>query len=78
MKIIALVLMLLFLAACAAPAVDYEPTTETTEYITTTEQPTTTEEPTTAEPREWPGVPQAYWAILDNPPFLVGVSLGMH
>jgi len=63
-KIISLALVLLLLAACAAPAVD-EPAT--TEYITTTEQPTTTEEPTTAEPREWPGVPQAYWAILDNP-----------
>ncbi|MCL2531071.1 MAG: hypothetical protein FWE40_02800 [Oscillospiraceae bacterium] len=66
-KIIVLVLVLLLLAACAAPAVEYdEPTTETTEYITTTEMPTTTEEPTTVEPREWPGVPQAYWAILDS------------
>jgi len=66
MKIVVLVLVLLFLIGCAAPAVE-EPATETTEYITITEQPTTTEEPTTAAPREWPGVPQAYWAILNEP-----------
>ncbi|MCL2445623.1 MAG: hypothetical protein FWD06_02510 [Oscillospiraceae bacterium] len=58
---------LLFLLACgvAEPVgADANPP-ELTE--TTTEMPTTTEEPTTAEPREWPGVPQAYWAILDEP-----------
>ncbi|MCL2195922.1 MAG: hypothetical protein FWB76_08240 [Oscillospiraceae bacterium] len=49
--------------ADANPPEVYATTEAATEYITTTE------EPTTAAPREWPGVPQAYWEILDNPPF---------
>ncbi|MCL2194516.1 MAG: hypothetical protein FWB76_00995 [Oscillospiraceae bacterium] len=58
-KLCALLCVLVLLGACASPAlVNDEPTTE---------QATTTEPPTTAAPtREWPGVPQAYWAILEN------------
>lgn len=62
------VAMLMLLVGCgvASPAGADATLIETTEYVTTTTEETT-EEPATAEPREWPGVPQAYWAILDNP-----------
>ncbi|MCL2194633.1 MAG: hypothetical protein FWB76_01645 [Oscillospiraceae bacterium] len=69
-RMIGLALGLLVLAGCGRmatlPVVD-EPATETTEYITTTTEATTTEESTTAVPREWPGVPHAYWEILNSP-----------
>jgi len=65
-KLLALLFALALLGACAAPAlVDYA--AETTEQ-TTTAEPTTMAAPT----REWPGVPQAYWAVLDT--FLYEVS----
>jgi hypothetical protein len=51
-RLIALLCILVLLGACAAPAV-------VEEKITTTQPPTTT-----TMPREWPGVPQGYWAIL--------------
>ncbi|MCL2531069.1 MAG: hypothetical protein FWE40_02790 [Oscillospiraceae bacterium] len=64
-RLIGLVLALLLLAGCGRmatfPVVDTWVPPETTEHITTTT------EATTAAPREWLGVPQAYWAILDSP-----------
>jgi len=55
-KILALLLALVLLGACAAPAMVEDESAVTTEEITTT-PPT---------PREWLGVPQAYWTVLDN------------
>jgi len=60
-KLFALLLTLVLLGACAAPVVVDEPAVAT-EEITTTEAVATT----LPAPREWPGVPQAYWAVLDE------------
>jgi len=54
-KLLAVLLVLVLLGACAAPVVVVEPTATTEEIATTL-----------PAPREWPDVPQAYWAVLDN------------
>jgi len=58
-KLIATLLVLvLLLAACGAPVAEQiEPATQ---------EITTTEPTTTLVPREWSGVPQAYWAVLNT------------
>jgi len=54
-RLIALLFALALLGACAAPAM-------------VENDPTTTEQATTAAPapREWSGVPQGYWAVLEH------------
>jgi len=56
--------MLMLFVGCgvAAPVGADVNSPETTEYVITT-----TEESTTAAPREWPGVPEVYWDILNSP-----------
>jgi len=65
-KLLALLFVLVFLVGCVSTTepvgTDANPPEVNATIETTTEQASTT----LPAPREWPGVPQAYWAVLDD------------